>query len=298
MTLVPDYVPTDWVDGVTPVNEARMDNLDQAVDSHANAINALDTRLTAEEAMPDVPTVVNGKWLKGVSGAMVWTDIAIADVANLQTTLNGKQDTSAKGAVNGYASLDSGGKVPTTQLPNAIDLRWAGTYAGATAYKEGDVVIYNGVSYMALRPTTGETPLPWSTGAGGLTSIYAKLAADFSLVSGTQYQDITLDQTLALVAGTWLITGTVYVVRAGNAGWITSKIWDGASSVLAATEATTTALSSGQGVVAPFSAVVTISTPATYKLSISQGANGHKVQAATTQGAVGATTAISAVKIG
>ena len=34
-----------------------------------------------------------------------------------QTALNLKQDTSAKGAANGYASLDSGGKVPAAQLP-------------------------------------------------------------------------------------------------------------------------------------------------------------------------------------
>ena len=169
MPLVPTYTPTDWVDTVTPVDEAHMDKIDTAVGQHATAINGLDTRLIVREAQPTIPAVVNGKWIKGVSGAMVWSDIAIADVASLQTSLNAKQDTSAKAQVNGYASLDAGGKVPAAQLPAAIDLRWAGAYAGATAYKEGDVVIYNGISYMALRPTTGETPAPWSSGssAGG-----------------------------------------------------------------------------------------------------------------------------------
>ena len=299
MALVPNYVPIDWVDTVTPVDEAKMDHIETNIDQHADAINALDTRLAAEEAMPDIPTVVNGQWLKGSSGAMVWSAIAQADVTGLTTALNAKENTANKGAVNGYASLDSGGKVPSSQLPVSIDLRWAGTYAAATAYKEGDVVIYNGVSYMALRPTTGETPQPWSSAAGGsLTSIYAKMTADLVLASGSAYQDITLDQTLALTAGTWLIVGTSFVVRGGNAGWITTKIWDGASSVLAVSEYTTSGLSSGQGIVTPFSAIATISATTTYKMSIVQQANGHTVKATTTQGGIGAPTAVSAVKIG
>src|SRR5499427_7279019 len=182
MPLVPNYVPIDWVDGVTPVDEAKMDHLETNIDQHADAINALDTRLATEEAMPDIPTVVNGQWLKGSSGAMVWSAIAQADVTGLTAALNAKEATANKGAVNGYASLDSGGKVPSSQLPVSIDLRWAGTYAGATAYKEGDVVIYNGVSYMALRPTTGETPVPWSAGAGaGITYLSSTLASDVSV---------------------------------------------------------------------------------------------------------------------
>ena len=93
MPLVPNYNPTDWVDHVTPVDEAHMDKLDVAVDQHADAINALDTRLVAEEAMPDVPAVVNGKWAKGASGAVAWADITITDVQNLNASLNAKQDT-------------------------------------------------------------------------------------------------------------------------------------------------------------------------------------------------------------
>jgi hypothetical protein len=40
--------------------------------------------------------------------------------SNAQTQLNNKQNTSEKGAANGYASLDGSGKVPVAQLPNAI----------------------------------------------------------------------------------------------------------------------------------------------------------------------------------
>lgn len=212
MTLVPNYVPTDWVDTVTPVDEAHMDKLDVAVDQHADAINALDTRVTTVEGRPVVPAVVNGQWIKGSGGAMVWSAITQADVSGLSAALTAKQDASAKGQANGYASLDSGGKVPTTQLPVSIDLRWAGTYVPATAYKEGDVVIYNGVSYMALRPSTGETPAPWSTGAAsGLTSGETMLSADVTLT--TSMQDIL---TVSLQAGTYLAYGICGLTRGGS----------------------------------------------------------------------------------
>ena len=83
---------------------------------------------------------------------MVWSDIAIADIATLQTVLNQKEVAAMKNAPNGYApldcnaevpmlnlkdgvanglaTLDSGGKVPSSQLPTMsgvslldIDLR-------------------------------------------------------------------------------------------------------------------------------------------------------------------------------
>lgn len=39
---------------------------------------------------------------------------------DIQTQLDAKQATSEKGAANGYASLDSGGKVPAAQLPSSL----------------------------------------------------------------------------------------------------------------------------------------------------------------------------------
>jgi hypothetical protein len=233
MPLIPDYVPIDWVDTVTPVDEARMDHIEGGVDRATDGVNALDTRVTTLEGRPVTPAVQNGKWIKGVGGAMVWSDIAISDVANLQTTLNGKQDTSAKGAVNGYASLDSGGKVPAAQLPVSIDLRWAGAYAAATAYKEGDVVTYNGISYMALRPSTGETPAPWSTGASSMETQVARLMTDFTIASTNTWTD---GHSISLGAGTWLILAQVLFQQgAGGAGTVTLRLWDG-TNVLAAND--------------------------------------------------------------
>ena len=43
-----------------------------------------------------------------------------------------------------------------------MDLRYNGAWAPGT-YTDGDIVIYNGVEYMAVRTTT-QTPVPWTTG--------------------------------------------------------------------------------------------------------------------------------------
>lgn len=299
MTLVPDYLPTDWVDNVTPVDEAHMDKIDVAVNAHADAINGLDTRVVTVEGRPVVPTVVNGKWIKGVSGAMVWSDITQADVSGLSAALAAKEAIANKGVANGYASLDSGGKIPTGQLPVSIDLRWAGTYAGATAYKEGDVVIYNGVSYIALRPTTGETPIPWSSAAGGSLPYYTTtLASDFVLAAGTAYQDITGMVLTSVPAGTYLLVGTIYVTRAGNAGAVTVKLWDGTAAPVGATESNTGGWSSGQGPSIPMTGLIVLSATTTLKLSIAQGANSHTVRAVgLAGGSPPGTTNITMVKI-
>jgi hypothetical protein len=45
---------------------------------------------------------------------------AISGVTGLQAALDAKQNTSARGIANGYASLDGAGRVPTAQLPTTL----------------------------------------------------------------------------------------------------------------------------------------------------------------------------------
>ena len=90
-----------------------------------------------------------------------------------QAALDLKQDLSEKGQANGYASLDSGGKVPVEQLPNSI-MEYKGTWNASTntptlasgtgspgdvyrvsvagealslTFEVGDYVIYNGSTW-------------------------------------------------------------------------------------------------------------------------------------------------------
>lgn len=198
MALVPNYAPTAWVDHTTPVDQARMLNIEGAIDGQADAINSLDTRVVAQEAQPAIPAVVNGQWIKGVGGAAVWSAIAQSDVTGLTAALTAKQDTSGKGAASGYAGLDSTGKVPSSQLPPYIDLNYAGAYSGATTYKEGDIVIYNGVSYLALRASTGETPAAWSSGPGTVTEQPANQTATGVIVSLVAGEALTLGNPVCL----------------------------------------------------------------------------------------------------
>ena len=92
---------------------------------------------------------------------------AISEISNLQTALNNKLETSLKGSNNGLAELDSGGKVPSTQLPSYVD----------------DVLEY---ADLASFPATGETG-----------KIY--LALDTNIIyrwGGSNYVEIS--QSLAL----------------------------------------------------------------------------------------------------
>ena len=109
---MPDYTPTDWVDNVTPVNASNMDKLEGGVDANAAAIDANTAAIATINAKPQIPTpVVNGQWIKGSGGALVWSAVVIADVTGLQTALDAKVDDTEKGAVSGVATLDSASRV-------------------------------------------------------------------------------------------------------------------------------------------------------------------------------------------
>jgi len=116
------------------------------------------------------------------------TDISTntSDISDNASDILNKQDTSEKGLANGYASLDSGGRMPSSQLPTSateykgawnastntptlIDgtgtngdlfrISVAGTQdlgSGSNTYGEGDAVIYNGTIWEKIpAETTG-----------------------------------------------------------------------------------------------------------------------------------------------
>jgi hypothetical protein len=73
--------------------------------------------------------VVEGQILTPVPAGAVFTDTVYAKpasepisyITSLQTTLDGKVDESREGVVNGVATLDGAGLVPTGQLPSFVD---------------------------------------------------------------------------------------------------------------------------------------------------------------------------------
>lgn len=113
-----------------------------------------------------------------------------------QTALDGKQSVSEKGQANGYASLDSGGKVPVSQLPNSI-MEYKGTWDASTntptlangtgnagdvyrvtvagtalslSFEVGDYVIYNGSTWEKSDTTDAVASVAGRTGNVTLTS--------------------------------------------------------------------------------------------------------------------------------
>ena len=117
---------------------------------------------TAWEKIPNVDSVTS---VAGRTGAVVLTktDVGLANVDNTsdankpvstaqQTALNLKQDTAGKGAVNGYASLDAGGKVPSAQLPAAA--LTAGDVVGPASSVVGEIATYSDTTGKLLARLT------------------------------------------------------------------------------------------------------------------------------------------------
>jgi hypothetical protein len=84
---MPPYSRTTWSNG-TPIDPPRMNNIED--------------ELVLLDGRPVTPTVVNGKWLKGVGGVPVWSDITSADITD-------------KGSAGGVATLGSTGQVTAGQ---------------------------------------------------------------------------------------------------------------------------------------------------------------------------------------
>ncbi|MCL1937585.1 MAG: hypothetical protein FWF52_04215, partial [Candidatus Azobacteroides sp.] len=76
-----------------------------------------------------------------------------------QTALNLKEDKAAKGVAGGYASLDSGGKIPLSQLSDAIlgQLIYGGVFSGASATLSANAKTKLGTTSAAITLTNDTT---------------------------------------------------------------------------------------------------------------------------------------------
>jgi hypothetical protein len=109
----------------------------------------------------------------------------------LQTQLDAKVDESREGAANGIATLDAGGKVPASQLPNSV-MEYLGTWAAST----NTPTLANGTGnagdvYIA---SDGGTV---NFGAGNITFI----AGDWVIYSGSIWQKSVNSNSVVSVNG-------------------------------------------------------------------------------------------------
>ena len=149
----------------------------------------------------------------------LWSGSAYVEVFPSQALLNTYQLRSEKGVSNGYASLDSGGKVPISQLPSSI-MEYKGTWNAATntptlangTGDTGDVYICN----VAGTVNFGAGPLTFAVG-------------DYVIYSGTIWQrssgavgtvtSVAVSRSgdaLAITGSPVTTSGTINVGFAGN----------------------------------------------------------------------------------
>ena len=159
----------------------------------------------------------------------LWSGSAYVEVFPSQALLDTYQLRSEKGNANGYASLDSQGKVPISQLPSSI-MEYKGTWSAATntptlangTGDTGDVYICNAAGSVnfgagAISFAVGDYVIYsgsiWqrSSGAvGTVTSVAATITGDSVTISGSP---VTTSGTLAFAfAG----TGAQYIKGDGT----------------------------------------------------------------------------------
>lgn len=127
----------------------------------------------AVKILKDILRFKNGQELSA-STALYLENVS----SDVQTQLDAKIDSTEKGAANGVAELDAGGKVPVSQLPNSI-MEYLGTWAASTntptlangTGNAGDVYIASDAGTVNF-------------GAGAISFI----AGDWVVYSGSQWQ--------------------------------------------------------------------------------------------------------------
>lgn len=128
--------------------------------------------------------------------------LAVGDISGLQAALDSKLDDTQLGAVNGVAPLDSGGKVPTVNLPDSVlgQLEYIGVWNsdtntpaivsstgskgnyykvsvpgvtiidGTSDWKIGDWIVFNGATWDKIDNTESVSSVSGRTGVITLTS--------------------------------------------------------------------------------------------------------------------------------
>ena len=173
-------------------------------------------------------TSITAGWTGTLSIARGGNGTATGISTATQTALDAKEDETNKGVANGYASLDSGGKVPAAQLPAYVDdiveyanlAAFPGTGTAGVLYVAQDtnkIYRWSGSAYVEVSPSAGGaspsdlTPIVDGTAIPGVSALYSR---------GDHVHPTDTSRLAATHAGTG---GTAHanVVAAGAAGFMT-----------------------------------------------------------------------------
>lgn len=168
---------------------------------------------TGPQGQPGVRGERGPEGPKGDPGTTSWTGITdkpatfpanahthtVAEIATLQPALDARELKSAKGAPNGYAPLDSDGKVPATNLPSYVDdvLEASTRSAFPVTGEAGKIYValdtnktwrWGGSDYVEISASPGSTdavPEGSSNRYYTDTRVQSKVAAMFGNTAGT-----------------------------------------------------------------------------------------------------------------
>jgi hypothetical protein len=147
---------------------------------------------------------------------------AASDQNDVANAVNGKQNTSEKGVANGYASLDSGGKVPVSQLPNSI-MEYQGVWNAST-------------NTPTLANGTGSAGDVYRVSVAGTALGIDFAVGDYIIYSGSVYEKSDATDAVASVAGK---TGNVTITSSDVGLGSVDNTADANKAVLSATKLTT-----------------------------------------------------------
>lgn len=187
-------------DNIT-TNSASQTLVNKTIDADSNTITNIDNADIKAGAAIDASKIANGsvsnaefQYLDGVTSP-------------IQTQLGNKIDSSEKGANNGVATLDAGGKIPASQLPSTV-MEYKGTWNASTnsptladgVGDPGDVYIVS----VAGTQNLGSGSISFAVGDWVIYngSIWQKSSASDAVVSVNGQQGVVVLDTDDIAEGT------------------------------------------------------------------------------------------------
>lgn len=162
--------------------------------------------------------------------------------------VTGAQQTSQKGQANGYAELDSGGKVPVSQLPNSI-MEYQGTYNATTNVPS----LTNGGSHNTGDVYRVSVAGSRNFGAGAISFE----VGDYAIYNGSVWEKSDTTDAVSTVAGR---TGDVTLTVSDIGGNTTTALGVGSLEIGHASDTTLTRSAAGRIAVEGVDVVTTTAT--------------------------------------